>query len=268
MDFLDKIDDPNFNPFETKTGIKENFAVTVPATSQTNVVDEDSPCNDKPKKEGGKTRPALKRFQKKVIPKTPLRSTTPNADNLSPAPTLFQLSNELESDSQDPVENNYTPLVNDISNHVISPVKNENITETENSDLLTTRSIKIDPDQFSNGCEQMPSSSSAPKSKGYNLDFLEMCDDPNFNPFETKTNVVNDAQKTENIALNCSNSSANFEDDKNPRLKLSQEAAYSCHRGNWWQLPATALVLDFCHLQNLLTNCCSSVQYFQSSVQL
>jgi len=238
MDFLDKIDDPNFNPFETKTGIKENFAVTVPATSQTNVVDEDSPCNDKPKKEGGKTRPALKRFQKKVIPKTPLRSTTPNADNLSPAPALFQLSNELESDSQDPVENNYTPLVNDISNHVISPVKNENITETENSDLLTTRSIKIDPDQFSNGCEQMPSSSSAPKSKGYNLDFLEMCDDPNFNPFETKTNVVNDAQKTENIALNCSNSSANFEDDKNPRLKLSQEAATNSPYDTSKQLPS------------------------------
>merc|ERR1719186_2429492 len=219
MDFLDKIDDPNFNPFETKTGIKENFAVTVPATSQTNVVDEDSPCDDKPKKEGGKTRPALKRFQKKVIPKTPLRSTTPNADNLSPAPALFQLSNELESDSQD-------------------PVKNENINETENSDLLTTRSIKIDPDQFSNGCEQMPSSSSAPKSKGYNLDFLEMCDDPNFNPFETKTNVVNDAQKTENIALNCSNLSANFEDDKTPRLKLSQEAAANSPYGTSKQLPS------------------------------
>merc|ERR1712130_311356 len=28
-------------------------------------------------------------------------------------------------------------------------------------------------------------------SKGYNLDFLDKLDDPNFNPFETKTAVVN-----------------------------------------------------------------------------
>merc|ERR1712029_398425 len=28
-------------------------------------------------------------------------------------------------------------------------------------------------------------------NKGYNLDFLDNLDDPNFNPFETKTSVVN-----------------------------------------------------------------------------
>eukprot|EP00092_Neocalanus_flemingeri_P030789 GFUD01033442.1.p1 GENE.GFUD01033442.1~~GFUD01033442.1.p1 ORF type:complete len:575 (-),score=171.63 GFUD01033442.1:86-1810(-) len=33
------------------------------------------------------------------------------------------------------------------------------------------------------------------KSKGYNLDYLEMCDDPNFNPFETKNKVVNVVMK-------------------------------------------------------------------------
>merc|ERR1719210_938880 len=28
-------------------------------------------------------------------------------------------------------------------------------------------------------------------SKGYNLDFLDNLDDPNFNPFETKSSIVN-----------------------------------------------------------------------------
>ena len=111
---------------------------------------------------------------------------------------------------------------------VNSLVQNENITETEDSTLLTTRSIKIEQDQLSNVCDELPSTPVA-KSRGYNLDFLEKCDDPNFNPFETKTNVVDDVDvqktvKTETVALNCNNSSANFEDDKHPSRTLSEEA--------------------------------------------
>ena len=33
-------------------------------------------------------------------------------------------------------------------------------------------------------------------AKGYNLDFLDYMDDPNFNPFVTKTNVVDDVNKS------------------------------------------------------------------------
>merc|ERR1719457_450406 len=35
-----------------------------------------------------------------------------------------------------------------------------------------------------------------PPAKGYNLDFLDNLDDPNFNPFATKTNIVDDVAKT------------------------------------------------------------------------
>merc|ERR1719322_725585 len=35
--------------------------------------------------------------------------------------------------------------------------------------------------------EELP----VPPAKGYNLDFLDNLDDPNFNPFETKTAVLN-----------------------------------------------------------------------------
>merc|ERR1712106_972959 len=36
-------------------------------------------------------------------------------------------------------------------------------------------------------------------SKGYNLDFLDQLDDPNFNPFETKTSVVNNFDENQPI---------------------------------------------------------------------
>merc|ERR1712106_1245728 len=36
-------------------------------------------------------------------------------------------------------------------------------------------------------------------SKGYNLDFLDQLDDPNFNPFETKTAVVNNFDENQPI---------------------------------------------------------------------
>merc|ERR1712142_1205125 len=38
-------------------------------------------------------------------------------------------------------------------------------------------------------------------SKGYNLDFLDKLDDPNFNPFETKTAVKNQFDATESIPM-------------------------------------------------------------------
>ena len=38
-------------------------------------------------------------------------------------------------------------------------------------------------------------SSPIPVSKGYNLDFLDNLDDPNFNPFATKASVVNDGEQ-------------------------------------------------------------------------
>merc|ERR1719500_1429673 len=32
MDFLDQLDDPNFNPFETKTAVKEQFDTSAPVS--------------------------------------------------------------------------------------------------------------------------------------------------------------------------------------------------------------------------------------------
>merc|ERR1719450_765685 len=56
LEFLDKLDDPKFNPFETKTTIVENFDYSVPTASEA---------------ESRKLDP--KRFQMKCIPKTPGR---------------------------------------------------------------------------------------------------------------------------------------------------------------------------------------------------
>merc|ERR1712183_399066 len=38
-----------------------------------------------------------------------------------------------------------------------------------------------------------------PPAKGYNLDFLDKLDDPNFNPFETKTAVLNNFDENDPV---------------------------------------------------------------------
>merc|ERR1711935_955885 len=43
--------------------------------------------------------------------------------------------------------------------------------------------------------ESISISAPAPAGNGYNLDFLDQLDDPNFNPFATKTSVVNDGEQ-------------------------------------------------------------------------
>ena len=61
-------------------------------------------------------------------------------------------------------------------------------------------------------------------TKGYNLDFLDQLDDPNFNPFETKTSVAEkfddsepqpEALKEESTSLNNNQNKVNIEENKN-----------------------------------------------------
>ena len=55
-------------------------------------------------------------------------------------------------------------------------------------------------DESQEALEQSPPIS-VPKG-GYNLDFLDNLDDPNFNPFETKTKVVNAFGASDNAEIN------------------------------------------------------------------
>ena len=64
LDFLDKLDDPNYNPFETKTVIDDKPDQSTTTKSITGKAE--NPVEIEPKKSVGK------RFQKKFIPKTPV----------------------------------------------------------------------------------------------------------------------------------------------------------------------------------------------------
>merc|ERR1719234_2101344 len=129
LDFLDKLDDPNYNPFETKTAVLNNFDSSAPvsvgeipvkaeATSPPGETDDAPKPENKPKKP-----PMRKPLARKPLLRKPVKKPEPVEEK----PT------ETPKDEED----------------------------------------------------DMPA---VPK-KSYNMDFLDQLDDPNFNPFETKTAV-------------------------------------------------------------------------------
>merc|ERR1712223_2269121 len=128
MDFLDQLDDPNFNPFETKTAVKAQFDTSAPVEVLPEKAAEEVPEENKTEPNGDKVEEPEKPVKKPAVKKPWLKR--PALKKKQPPP---------------PDES--------------GPVKEE---------------------------EDGP----VPAAKGYNLDFLDKMDDPNFNPFETKTAVI------------------------------------------------------------------------------
>merc|ERR1719357_222480 len=121
-----------------------------------------------------------KRFQKKTIPKTPARQLA---------------SSTIKSDIQG--------TTMDASNCI------QNLTKETQDELLEGHADQIN---------QSPQSSLMKKSIGYNLDNPEMYDDPSFNPFETKTKVLEDFVKTK-----CEEESVYVENDNYAGSTLSND---------------------------------------------
>jgi len=130
MDFLDQLDDPKFNPFETKTAVKEQFDTSAPVDVPVKTIDE-APSKKVPESVENKAEESEKPMTKPVAKKPWLKKPVLKKKVEQPPP---------------PVESD--------------PAKDEE--------------------------EDAP----VPAAKGYNLDFLDKLDDPNFNPFETKTAVI------------------------------------------------------------------------------
>ena len=188
LDFLDNLDDPNFNPFETKTKVENKFDEKIETKQQPDVpkeqpevstekpkapkeqpevpsekpdvasehldelnVDFEPPKRAPPKL--GQRRPPVKKKVKKVV--KPEVTKEPEADD---APLPAKGAYAIDFDKFD--DPNYNPF------------------ETK-SKVSNQESANQEPD--------LPK----PKAGGYNLDFLDNLDDPNFNPFETKSKVEN-----------------------------------------------------------------------------
>merc|ERR1711899_36744 len=136
LDFLDKMDDPNFNPFETKTAVIEKFDSSAPQENGAETSPDQNPSQDKQETEQDKKAEEDSKEKKPVAKKPWLKK-----------PSLKKAVRNEEAPRAD-VEEERVPV----------------------------------------------------PGKAYNLDFLDKLDDPNFNPFETKSSVTNASDRlSENI---------------------------------------------------------------------
>ena len=188
LDFLDNIDDPNFNPFETKTSVVETFQDTS-SLPEGNIPDlskvEEKVPNEvgnkevkdevkKPKKELP-AKPWLKKGKKKV--EEPLKVEEDEELKVPAKGYNLDFLNNLEDPNFDPFATK-TSVIN-----VEEPSKSSEESAIKDSIPVAEPLVEVE-----NGPE---SEVEIPKAKGYNLDFLDKLDDPNFNPFETKCEISN-----------------------------------------------------------------------------
>eukprot|EP00091_Calanus_sinicus_P020571 TRINITY_DN5693_c0_g1_i2.p1 TRINITY_DN5693_c0_g1~~TRINITY_DN5693_c0_g1_i2.p1 ORF type:complete len:184 (-),score=61.99 TRINITY_DN5693_c0_g1_i2:131-682(-) len=155
LDFLDQLDDPNFNPFETKTAVKNQFEAS-------EIVQE-----------------STESIVKNSVPETDLVVSNISEENTpkEPASTEPEANATTKSDQAKTAVNPKKPLIrrNVKPKKAVSPKKQEDVEPVEGDE------------------ENSP----LPPPKSYNMDFLDNLDDPNFNPFETKTAVKDNFDATE-----------------------------------------------------------------------
>ncbi|XP_063604729.1 transforming acidic coiled-coil-containing protein 3-like isoform X8 [Penaeus indicus] len=222
LDFLDNLEDPNFNPFATKTVVRNTPppspepnrkplkpAVTkkrqVPGNDKAEIAKKETQAKEVEKSEKEQTATEDKKDIKEVTssrePEIVASSEEKEEENANKQGQLLEISIDDEPKTvRKPPKNlgkrpQPKPRVKKSIEKNNNTVINNNITETE---------VKSEPE------EDLP----IPPSKGYNLDFLDNLDDPNFNPFATKTSVSNSPPKEGFVAP------ADKEGDVKPKAKV------------------------------------------------
>ena len=148
LDFLDNLDDPNFNPFETKTKVENKF--------------ETKPDSESPKK--------VEAIEKIPVEEPANKNTENDSD---------QLNLDFEPPKRAPPKLGQNRPKKAIKGGQ-KPASKPKVAETP------PKPVDDEPKPDLPTEEDMP----LPKKGSYNFDF-DKFDDPNFNPFETKTKVVN-----------------------------------------------------------------------------
>ena len=219
LDFLDNLDDPNFNPFSSKSAVANTPPPSPPP--------------------GAKLPPLKPAIKKKQIKSTPPSSTS-SAPNLEKSSAKSESTDNISEkiNTEGSLENSdhgnksqssqkasalVVKLDGDLTDTVDSPPKRlakkpvlksrapvkKNPTSKVSSDKPKGQPVAADSNPVSNlSSKPVDSSDSIPiknnnqeeeeviiPSKGYNLDFLDNLDDPNFNPFASKTAVSNSPPK-------------------------------------------------------------------------
>ncbi|XP_043206590.1 nascent polypeptide-associated complex subunit alpha, muscle-specific form-like isoform X3 [Amphibalanus amphitrite] len=171
---LDFLDDPNFNPFTTGSGIK----LSPPP----------SPKASLPPLKAAKTKK-----QREAAPADPAPAETngvgsSDGGSAEPANAPEQTEEPVKPPAKKPVvKKPVRPVRRPLKKKVVEPPPEPTPAPSEE-----------------NGRADSPPL--APPSKGYNLDFLDNCDDPNFNPFATKSAVANSPTGSPTAARKVANS--------------------------------------------------------------
>eukprot|EP00092_Neocalanus_flemingeri_P000503 GFUD01000534.1.p1 GENE.GFUD01000534.1~~GFUD01000534.1.p1 ORF type:complete len:772 (-),score=285.04 GFUD01000534.1:166-2481(-) len=220
MDFLDQLDDPNFNPFETKTAVVDKFddskpvSETIMGASTPENENEDNGTTEVSKPEEKKEKSKEEKKPKKQLPPKPwlkkgLKNKVQEDTNEDEKQGEISVPGKgYDLDILDKLDDpNFNPFETkaSVSNNceVIDQQTVEHATtkadgmETIKDDSRLNAGIKQ-----SNAIENMQEAGeeqisqtvedAIPIPKKYNLDFLDKFDDPNFDPFSTKTKVVDD----------------------------------------------------------------------------
>ncbi|KAK7073519.1 hypothetical protein SK128_022754, partial [Halocaridina rubra] len=196
LDFLDNLDDPNFNPFTTKTAVR-NTPPPSPEASRRLPPLKPAVKKKKDKKEG---QTIISTFNENRSAPEGVSETEATVENrlqkeaeLKPkddfaSPEDVEVTfEETTSPRKTPPKLNRKSVPN--KKPVRRPTSKPKILE-KNNNTLENESVngtdhKLDAD------DELP----IPPAKGYNLDFLDSLDDPNYNPFATKSSVSNSPPK-------------------------------------------------------------------------
>jgi hypothetical protein len=174
LSFLDKLDDPNFNPFQTKTAVANTFDTSsaAPPPSTESIAGEIHPnksAKEVPPPDSTANTETVRSSEKKSA-KPPADQDKPPKKALPPKPWLKKKSTEAPSEE---------------SNIDAAP----QISESAPPKPLQKKKPVAPAQPPTDAGDEM--SEPIPAKGAYNLDFLDQLDDASFNPFQTKSRVAN-----------------------------------------------------------------------------
>ena len=244
LDFLDNLDDPNLNPFETKTAITDKFEDSASVLSEPSEIVSEAPKSNpetipskplenetlskektpvkekivKPwlKKKVSKPSKKVEESEKKAgkdveedIPAVPSKGYNldflDNLDdpNFNPFETKTAVVNKFEDSPSEPAPpaQEFETKSDEIKSQEVSdePVKEKPKKQLVTKPWLKKKKKPVVKEPEKTDDPELQDEVELPK-KGYNLDFLDKLDDPNFNPFETKSSVTNNFETDQIVA--------------------------------------------------------------------
>ncbi|XP_042212015.1 uncharacterized protein LOC121859294 isoform X2 [Homarus americanus] len=185
MDFLSKLDDPNFNPFATKSAV-----INSPDKKEGAHLTEDKACVDQPITE------MMSEKRENVAFSSKYAGSEKPIDELPPKKCCqLDILSELDGPNSDPFITK-SAVVNSPCREGNTFVSEENMLCQKLKTNILSEEIKTSPAWTEKSLEN-----ERPPQLGSQMDFLDKTVDFNFDPFLTKAAVVNSPESKGNAVL-------------------------------------------------------------------